>query len=301
MGEWATHWCALNGPPSAPEPSEAEVEFARGIDAAARFVEKRLADYDAAHGSTDSDTGAREYPGTGDEYVCELAEIAEAIRALAPPPPAEPTHLACGHPAELLLHSAETGEPLYCELCDDKSGRRDAETRESELTAENAELRRRLDAAQPAPQPKPSEAARMYIDGEWNSYRGDLLSLALVGEDGCEWYEVLEFDGKPDPWVAANVMPKLRKAPVSLELMQGSLQRFLDRYPAGVHIVADWPEDIERFCRVLVTGPGQRLGTPPLTMEVVRIEPVSADPHNALADARALRDALRAAAAARGR
>lgn len=23
-GEWATHWCALNGPPSAPEPSEAQ-------------------------------------------------------------------------------------------------------------------------------------------------------------------------------------------------------------------------------------------------------------------------------------
>lgn len=158
-----------------------------------------------------------------------------------------------------------------------------------------------LAAAPPPAAPEPSEAARMYIDGEWNSYRGDLLSLALVGEDGCEWYEVLEFDGKPDPWVAANVMPKLRKAPVSLELMQGSLQRFLDRYPAGVHIVADWPEDIERFCRVLVTGPGQRLGTPPLTMEVVRIEPVSADPHNALADARALRDALRAASAARGR
>ncbi len=219
--------------PSAPR--DAVSQFACGVDAAARLVEQRRADYDAEHGSTDPETGTREYPGTGDEYVCELAEIAEAIRGLAPPPAA----------------------------------------------------------------PEPSEAARMYIDGEWNSYRGDLLSLALVGEDGCEWYEVLEFDGKPDPWVAANVMPKLRKAPVSLELMQGSLQRFLDRYPAGVHIVADWPEDIERFCRVLVTGPGQRLGTPPLTMEVVRIEPVSADPHNALADARALRDALRAAAAAR--
>ncbi len=43
--------------------------------------------------------------------------------------------LPCGHPAELLLKSAETGEPLYCELCDDKSGRRDAEARESELSA----------------------------------------------------------------------------------------------------------------------------------------------------------------------
>lgn len=47
----------------------------------------------------------------------------------------------CGHPASLLLRSAETGEPLYCELCDDKSARRDAEQREQELLAEVARLR----------------------------------------------------------------------------------------------------------------------------------------------------------------
>jgi hypothetical protein len=57
---------------------------------------------------------------------------------------AQAQRLPCGHPAELMLASAETGEPLYCELCDDKSGRRDAEHRESELQAENAELRRQL-------------------------------------------------------------------------------------------------------------------------------------------------------------
>jgi hypothetical protein len=47
--------------------------------------------------------------------------------------------LACGHPASLLLRSTETGEPLYCELCDDKSGRRDAEHREVDLQARLAE------------------------------------------------------------------------------------------------------------------------------------------------------------------
>lgn len=55
--------------------------------------------------------------------------------------PAEPVGLPCGHPASLLLRSAETGLPLYCEACDDKSGRRDAETREAELQAEVARLR----------------------------------------------------------------------------------------------------------------------------------------------------------------
>lgn len=50
----------------------------------------------------------------------------------------------CGHPKSLVLHSAESGEPLYCETCDDKSGRRDAELRESELAAANAALRKRI-------------------------------------------------------------------------------------------------------------------------------------------------------------
>lgn len=93
---YSTDWLRVAPPPAAPQ-AEAPSQFARGIDAAARFVEKRLADYDAEHGSTDSDTGAREYPGTGDEYVCELAEIAEAIRGLAPPPaaPAPSGWIAC--------------------------------------------------------------------------------------------------------------------------------------------------------------------------------------------------------------
>ena len=62
-----------------------------------------------------------------------IAEL-EASDALQP----------CGHPKSLVLHSAESGEPLYCETCDDKSGRRDAELRESELAAANAALRERI-------------------------------------------------------------------------------------------------------------------------------------------------------------
>jgi hypothetical protein len=56
----------------------------------------------------------------------------------------------CGHPLSMLVKSAETGEPLYCEACDDKSARRDAEQREAELLASNAELRAKQ-AAQGAP------------------------------------------------------------------------------------------------------------------------------------------------------
>lgn len=44
----------------------------------------------------------------------------------------------CGHPSSLMLKSAETGDDLYCELCDAQSGRRDAEQREAELTKDIA-------------------------------------------------------------------------------------------------------------------------------------------------------------------
>ena len=68
--------------------------------------------------------------------------------AVPPSPSAEPA-MPCGHHPSLMLHSAETGEPLYCELCDDKSGRKDAELRETELAEANRVLREEL-AAQPS-------------------------------------------------------------------------------------------------------------------------------------------------------
>lgn len=45
-------------------------------------------------------------------------------------------NLPCGHPKSLLLVSAETGAPLYCELCDCQSARRDAEACEAALREE---------------------------------------------------------------------------------------------------------------------------------------------------------------------
>ncbi len=66
----------------------AQPEPVDGIELAARWVEKRLEDYDSEHGSTDPETGTREYPGrgAGEEYVGELMEIIEGIRALKTAP-----------------------------------------------------------------------------------------------------------------------------------------------------------------------------------------------------------------------
>lgn len=54
---------------------------------------------------------------------------------------------ACGHPMSLLLRSAESNEPLYCEACDDKSGRHDAERRETELLDVKRHLQEKIASA----------------------------------------------------------------------------------------------------------------------------------------------------------
>lgn len=48
---------------------------------------------------------------------------------------ANPETLPCGHHHSLMLKSAETGEPLYCELCDCISRKNDFETDLSETKA----------------------------------------------------------------------------------------------------------------------------------------------------------------------
>lgn len=62
--------------------------FADGIEAAAKWVAKRRDDYVSEHGSYDPTTGVTEFPGTGEEYVGELDEIEEGMRALAHNPQA---------------------------------------------------------------------------------------------------------------------------------------------------------------------------------------------------------------------
>jgi len=128
---------------------------------------------------------------------------------------------------------------------------------------------------------------RLFLDCEFNEFQGDLISMALVDENGREWYEVVPCEN-PGAWVAVNVMPILGRGPVSVPLMQASLSAWLSMYDS-VHVVADWPEDIAHFCKALITGPGMRINTPALTMEVLRIDATSDMPHNALADARGIR------------
>lgn len=130
---------------------------------------------------------------------------------------------------------------------------------------------------------------KLWIDCEFNGYLGELISLALVDEDGENFYHVLEITQPVNDWVAEHVIPILDATPVPLERFHAELEAFLMGYDS-VHIIADWPEDIAHLMRALITGPGERLNTPPLTMEVVRIDAPSRVPHNALWDAIGIRD-----------
>ena len=142
---------------------------------------------------------------------------------------------------------------------------------------------------------------RYFLDTEYNGWGGALLSLALVPEDGEELYLTLDWEGALDPWVERNVVPYLDTVPdalVSPRLNRADAARALSHYLAGDSepvIVADWPEDIAQINMLLVTGPGTMIEVPPLRFQFVELSGFStaansAVPHNALHDARALKD-----------
>ena len=142
---------------------------------------------------------------------------------------------------------------------------------------------------------------RYFLDTEFNGFGGALLSLALVPEDGQEFYVTLECDDPVFPWVERNVVPYLDNVPVGLVSPRmtrreaaEALAVYLGTDPEP-ELVADWPEDITQFCSLLMTGPGLMVPVPPLTFRLVPLQNFSpaansAVPHNALHDARSLRD-----------
>lgn len=142
----------------------------------------------------------------------------------------------------------------------------------------------------------------MFIDCEYNGMGGQLISIALVPEDEQleHFYRELVINEPVESWVSDNVLPLLNQsqfmqvggiyAPCSRASLQADLAMYLKQYDS-IHVIADWPDDIKYFCDLLITGPGTRIDTPRLTMEIRRdLDCVSEQPHNALADAIAIRE-----------
>ncbi|HET9398021.1 MAG TPA: hypothetical protein VFO45_04310 [Sphingomicrobium sp.] len=143
---------------------------------------------------------------------------------------------------------------------------------------------------------------RYFLDTEYNGFGGSLLSLALVPEDGSEeFYVVIKCDDPIDPWVERHVIPFLDMVPeglISPRLSRRGAAEALAAWLANDEapdIVADWPEDLAQFAMLLVIGPGSMVPIPPISLHLIPLGGFSTAtnsvvPHNALHDARALRD-----------
>lgn len=143
---------------------------------------------------------------------------------------------------------------------------------------------------------------KLFLDTEFNGFNGELISMALVSLKGREFYEVLGCRS-PVPWVRDNIIPILGKDPVSYIRFKELLYIFLvnsshikeedPKYEASIDIYADWPEDLKLLMESLITGPGQMMNLScKINLHLDRSlgSYTSKIPHNALEDARGMRD-----------
>jgi len=142
---------------------------------------------------------------------------------------------------------------------------------------------------------------RYFLDTEFNGFGGALISLGLAAEEqGHDYYVVVPLAEEPNDWVARHVMPYLRQVP---DMLYNELDAIAAAHDIAAHlradpdpeIIADWPEDIALFCRLIQTGDGDIADIQSLRFRMLRTPGFSTArnsmvPHNALHDARALRD-----------
>jgi hypothetical protein len=134
---------------------------------------------------------------------------------------------------------------------------------------------------------------RYFLDTEFNGFDGPLIAIALVPEDAAvqPFYAVLPCPA-PTAWVAAHVIPRLGAQPQPREAVVTALSAYLLADGAPL-LVADWPEDIAHAASLLACR-GRRI-IADVRFELLSLQgfdtaSTSRLPHNALADAMALRD-----------
>ncbi len=142
---------------------------------------------------------------------------------------------------------------------------------------------------------------RYFLDCEFNGFDGPLISIALVPESDTrgDFYAVLPCH-RPLKWVAEHVMPNLGAQAQSRAAVVAALTAYLLDDPEPV-LVADWPEDIAHAAALLAHQ--GRCSVPRVRFDLMNLPGfdtarASVQPHNALADARALRSEVLAREAA---
>lgn len=139
---------------------------------------------------------------------------------------------------------------------------------------------------------------RLFLDTEFNGFGGRLISMGIVTEEpyGPEFYRIAHIPENPVPWVAENVLPVVGGIATG-ESFTADLLLFLKvaaQSGGNLEAIADWPADFEHLCAQMSLM-GQALGYElplSISMKLIPGSPkiVSATPHHALHDARALRD-----------
>lgn len=138
---------------------------------------------------------------------------------------------------------------------------------------------------------------KYFLDTEFNEFGGELISLALVREDGFSTYLATKC-AKPGAWVAANVIPVIEAPGAYPKWVEPHEFAFLIaaylQGDEGPTIIVDWPDDIRYFCQAIITGPGTMAPIPRLRFDLIRIGAYpttlpGAIQHNAWWDAMALR------------
>jgi hypothetical protein len=133
---------------------------------------------------------------------------------------------------------------------------------------------------------------RYFVDCEFTGFDGPLISIALVPERETrpDFYAVLPCH-RPRRWVADHVMPVLGATAQARADVVAALTAYLVGDPDPL-LVADWPEDIAHAASLLAYQgrclvPHARFAL--LNLPGFDTASASALPHNAIADAHALR------------
>lgn len=134
----------------------------------------------------------------------------------------------------------------------------------------------------------------IYLDTEFDSFGGELISMAMVSSIGDEFYEVrAQMPLLLTDWVIHNVFPVLNKAGVEddkfsrifNEYIYNCLARTKDHH---LTIIADYWEDLYHARRMIEELQYTKFD---VSYKLCRHQDYikSMIPHNALSDARALR------------
>ena len=141
---------------------------------------------------------------------------------------------------------------------------------------------------------------RIFLDTEFNGFRGELISIALVPEsvEHEVFYHILSLPDRIDPWVSENVIPVLYKVSFGVwdqtSTAREDLREQLDDYLSDFYqpeIICDWPSDVEHFIGLMFGDSHAATKYREISFSIVSQRYTSMVPHNALADAIALRDA----------